>query len=260
MYIISWNVNGLRACMNKGFLDFFSAMLPDFFCIQETKMQPGQAEVPLPEGYRIYWHSAEKKGYSGVAVITRHTPLSVAVGPGRFLEDHEGRLLTLEYPGFYLVNCYTPNAQMGLARIDYREIWEDAVRAYLCELDAEKPVIYCGDLNVAHQPIDLKNPAQNDGNACYSPQERAKLAQLLEAGFADTFRALYPDRAGAYTWWSYQFRARERDAGWRIDYALVSERLRPAILKADIYKDVFGSDHCPIGVELALPVEASAER
>lgn len=252
MYVISWNVNGLRACMGKGFLDFFSDRLPDFFCLQETKMQPGQAEVPLPPGYEIYWHSAEKKGYSGVAVITRHKPLSAAYGPGRFLEDHEGRLLTLEYENFYLIDCYTPNAQMGLARIDYRELWEDAVRAYLCELDAEKPVIYCGDLNVAHQPIDLKNPKQNEGAACYSPQERDKLTQLLAAGFVDSFRVLYPVRAGAYTWWSYQFRARERDAGWRIDYALVSQRLRGRIWAADIYKDVLGSDHCPIGLGLEL--------
>lgn len=215
-------------------------------------MQPGQAEVPLPAGYEMHWHSAEKKGYSGVAVITRHRPLSVARGPGHFLQDHEGRLLTLEYKDFYLVNCYTPNAQMGLARIDYRVAWEDAVRGYLCELDEKKPVVYCGDLNTAHRPIDLKNPQQNEGSACYSPQEREKLTQLLDAGFVDTFRALYPEKTGAYTWWSYQFRARERDAGWRIDYALVSKRLKGLIRQADIYKETAGSDHCPIGLELAL--------
>lgn len=254
MYLISWNVNGLRACMQKGFLDFLGEKQPDFFCIQESKMQPEQAEVPLPEGYHMYWNSAEKKGYSGTAVITKHQPLSVTNGMEDYLEDHEGRLITMEYEHFYVVCCYTPNSKEGLARIDYREQWEDALRQYLLELDAKKPVVYCGDLNVARSPIDLKNPKPNEGKAGYSEQERTKMEQLLSAGFADSFRTLYPDKTGAYTWWSYRFNARANNAGWRIDYVIVSDRIKDKIKAADIYPDVMGSDHCPVGIDLALPL------
>ena len=250
MKFISWNVNGLRACMKKGFLDFYQERRPDFLCLQETKMEQGQADVPLGEGLLEYWNSAEKKGYSGTAVFTPHTPISVAYGMDKDLHDHEGRLITLEYEGFYLVCCYTPNAQNELARIDYRMQWEDDFRAYLIELDKKKPVVLCGDLNVAHEEIDLKNPKSNRGNAGFSDQERGKMTELLSSGFTDTFRALYPDRTGAYTWWSYRFNARKNNAGWRIDYFIVSDRLLPRVRDNIIHAEVEGSDHCP--VELVL--------
>ena len=249
MKFISWNVNGLRACLGKGFCDSFYFLDADFFCLQETKMQPGQAEIDLP-GYLQFWNWAEKKGYSGTAVFTRHEPLSVTYGMGIDRHDHEGRLITLEYPDFYLVNCYTPNAQDGLARIGYREDWEDCLRDYLMELDTVKPVVYCGDLNVAHEEIDLKNPKSNRGNAGFSDEERGKMTELLASGFTDSFRALYPDLTGAYSWWSYRFHARENNAGWRIDYFIVSDRLKDAITAAGIRSDVFGSDHCPVTLEL----------
>ena len=249
MKIISWNVNGLRACLKKGFEDTFNQLDADVFCIQETKMQPGQADF-APEGYTEYINSAEKKGYSGTACWCKTAPLAVTTGIGLEQHDHEGRVLTLEYPGFYLVNCYTPNSQDGLKRLDYRMEWEDAFRAYLLALDAKKPVILCGDLNVAHEDIDLKNPGPNRGAAGFSDQERGKLNELLAAGFTDSFRYLYPDATGMYSWWSMRFRARERNAGWRIDYFLVSDRLAPQIKKAEILMDVQGSDHCPVLLEL----------
>lgn len=254
MKVISWNVNGLRACMGKGFLDFLGEQRPDFLAIQESKMQPEQAEIPLPEGYEVYWHSAERKGYSGVAVFTPHPPLSVTRGPGGHMEDHEGRLLTLEYENFYLVCCYTPNSQAELARIEFRVEWEDAVRAYLLELDAKKPVIYCGDLNVARTPIDLKNPKANEGSAGYSQPERDKMEELLGAGFLDSFRTLYPDREGAYSWWSYRFNARKNNAGWRIDYVILSRRLGEKLRAAEILSDVMGSDHCPVSAEVDISI------
>ncbi|HJH62342.1 MAG TPA: exodeoxyribonuclease III [Firmicutes bacterium] len=248
----SWNVNGLRACLKKGFLESAVGLDVDLLCLQETKMEQGQAQVDLP-GYLQFWNSAEKKGYSGTAVFARREPLSVAYGMGLDQHDHEGRLITLEYPGFWLVNCYTPNAQEGLARIDYRMAWEDDLRQYLISLDKTKPVVYCGDLNVAHEEIDLKNPKTNRGNAGFSDQERGKLTQLLEAGFVDSFRLLYPDRTGAYSWWSYRFRARENNTGWRIDYFLVSRRLAGQVRQAAIHPDILGSDHCPVSLELDLP-------
>ena len=251
MKLISWNVNGLRACLKKGFLDAFFALDAEVFCLQETKLQPGQVELDLP-GYHQYWYSAEKKGYSGTAVFSRREPLAVSYGLGIDEHDHEGRLITLEFEPFYFVCCYTPNAQDGLRRIDYRMRWEDDLRAYLRSLDAKKPVVYCGDLNVAHEPIDLKNPGPNRGNAGFSEQERGKMTELLAAGFVDSFRRLYPDRTGAYSWWSYRFRARENNAGWRIDYFIVSERLASRITAAEIYSDITGSDHCPVGLELDL--------
>ena len=251
MKLISWNVNGLRACLKKGFLDAFFALDAEVFCLQETKLQPGQVELDLP-GYHQYWYSAEKKGYSGTAVFSRREPLAVSYGLGIDEHDHEGRLITLEFEPFYFVCCYTPNAQDGLRRIDYRMRWEDDLRAYLRSLDAKKPVVYCGDLNVAHEPIDLKNPGPNRGNAGFSDQERGKMTELLAAGFVDSFRRLYPDRTGAYSWWSYRFRARENNAGWRIDYFIVSERLASRITAAEIYSDITGSDHCPVGLELNL--------
>ena len=251
MKLISWNVNGLRACLKKGFLDAFFALDAEVFCLQETKLQPGQVELDLP-GYHQYWYSAEKKGYSGTAVFSRREPLAVSYGLGIDEHDHEGRLITLEFEPFYFVCCYTPNAQDGLRRIDYRMRWEDDLRAYLRSLDAKKPVVYCGDLNVAHEPIDLKNPGPNRGNAGFSDQERGKMTELLAAGFVDSFRRLYPDRTGAYSWWSYRFRARENNAGWRIDYFIVSERLAGRITAAEIYSDITGSDHCPVGLELDL--------
>ncbi len=249
MKFVSWNVNGLRACMKKGFLESVTALDADCICLQETKMQPGQADVDLP-GYREYWNSAEKKGYSGTAIFSRREPLGVSYDIGDPLHVGEGRSITLEFEDFYLVTVYTPNAQDGLARIDYRMSWEDAFRAYLLSLDAKKPVVVCGDLNVAHQEIDLKNPGPNRGNAGFSDQERAKFTELLAAGFTDTFRALYPDLAGAYSWWSYRFHARENNAGWRIDYFLVSDRLRERIARAEILSDIHGSDHCPVLLEL----------
>lgn len=249
MRFVSWNVNGLRACMQKGFLDFFHRMDADFFCLQETKLQEGQIDLDLP-GYYQYWCYAEKKGYSGTAIFTKHEPLSVSYGIGVPELDNEGRVITLEYPDFYLVTCYTPNAQRELARIDHRMCWEDAFRAYMSELDSKKPVILCGDLNVAHNEIDLKNPASNHGSAGFSDQERAAFTKLLEAGFTDSFRYLYPDKELAYTWWSYMFKSRERNTGWRIDYFVVSNRLEQSIADSVIHADVMGSDHCP--VELLL--------
>ena len=254
MKFVSWNVNGLRACLNKGFLDYFREADGDVFCLQETKMQPGQVELDLP-GYEQYWNSAEKKGYSGTAVFSRVKPLSVSRDIGDPAHVGEGRSITLEFPDLYLVTCYTPNAQEGLARIDYRMAWEDAFRAYLKRLDADKPVVVCGDLNVAHEEIDLKNPKTNRGNAGFSDQERGKMTELLAAGFTDTFRYFHPDLAGAYTWWSYRFRAREKNAGWRIDYFLTSNRLQDRLVSSEIRSDIFGSDHCP--VELVLREEAA---
>ena len=252
MKLISWNVNGLRACLGKGFLEFFHEQSPDFCCLQETKMQQGQAEVELGEGYRQFWNSAEKKGYSGTAVFTPHAPISVAYGMDMDKHDHEGRLITLEYEQFYLVCCYTPNAQDGLARLPYRMEWEDDLREYLMSLDKAKPVIYCGDLNVAHQEIDLKNPKTNRKNAGFSDEEREKMTTLLSSGFTDTFRYFYPDLTGAYSWWSYRFQARQKNAGWRIDYFIVSDRLKEKIVRAEILSDVYGSDHCPVLLELDL--------
>ena len=251
MKLISWNVNGLRACIGKGFLDFCALADADVYCLQETKLQAGQLELDLP-GYHQYWNYADKKGYSGTAIFTKEEPLSVTYGFGDDLHRHEGRVITAEYPDFYLVCCYTPNAQDGLARIDYRMLWEDDFREYLRELDGKKPVVLCGDLNVAHQEIDLKNPGPNRGNAGFSDQERGKMTELLEAGFVDTFRYLYPDKTGAYSWWSYRFNARKNNAGWRIDYFIVSRRLAEKIAGADIYSEIQGSDHCPVALTLAV--------
>ena len=250
MKLISWNVNGLRAAMGKGFMDTFAQLDADAFCLNETKLQPGQIELDLP-GYHQYWNSAEKKGYSGVAVFTRQEPLSVRYGIGVDEFDHEGRVLTLEMPQFYLVSCYTPNSQDGLKRLEYRMRWEDAFLSYLKSLEREKPVVLCGDLNVAHQEIDIKNPKSNRMNAGFTDQEREKMTRLINAGFVDTFRALHPDETGAYSWWSYRFNARRNNAGWRIDYFLVSDRLAPRVVRADIASSVLGSDHCPVLLELA---------
>lgn len=249
MRLISWNVNGLRACLGKGFADFFHSSNADIFCIQETKMQQGQASFE-PEGYEQYWNSAEKKGYSGTAVFTKITPLSVSYGIGAEEHDKEGRVITLEFQDFFLVNCYTPNAQRGLTRLEYRMKWEDDFREYLLSLDKEKPVILCGDLNVAHQEIDLKNFKTNVGNAGFTNEEREKMTTLLASGFCDSFRLLYPDKTGAYSWWSYMYHARENNAGWRIDYFIVSNRLRERIKDSVIYSEIMGSDHCPVGLEL----------
>ena len=249
MKLISWNVNGLRACLKKGFLDFCLAEDADVYCLQETKLQPGQVELDLP-GYHQFFNSADKKGYSGTAVFTKEEPLSVTCDFGEDIHRHEGRVITAEYPAFYLVCCYTPNAQEGLKRIAYRMRWEDDFRAYLLELDEKKPVVLCGDLNVAHEEIDLKNPGPNRGNAGFSDEERGKMTELLEAGFVDTFRYLYPDRTGAYSWWSYRFNARANNAGWRIDYFLVSRRLADRVAAADIYAEIPGSDHCPVALVL----------
>jgi len=249
MKLVSWNVNGLRAALGKGFYDAFSALDADVFCLQETKLQPGQAEVNLP-GYSQFWNCAEKKGYSGTAVFSRLPVLSVKNGIGIEEHDREGRVITAEYDEFFLVNTYTPNAQRGLTRLDYRMAWEDAFLDYLLKLDGEKPVVLCGDLNVAHREIDLKNPKTNVNNAGFTPQERACMTRLLSSGFVDTFRALYPDKTGAYTWWSYMFNARENNAGWRIDYFIVSERLMKHVVDSVIYADVYGSDHCPVGLLL----------
>ena len=251
MKLISWNVNGLRACLGKGFTDYFAAQDADFFCLQETKMQPGQAEIPA-EGYHQYFYSAEKKGYSGTAILTKHEPLSVSHGMGSELHDHEGRLITLEYENFYMVTCYTPNSQRELTRLQYRLCWEEDFRMYLKKLDAVKPVIVCGDLNVAHKEIDLKNPKTNVNNAGFTPQERAAMTKLLDSGFVDTFRHLHPDVTGAYSWWSYMFSARAKNAGWRIDYFLVSQRIADRITAAEIHSDVMGSDHCPVVLEIDL--------
>lgn len=249
MRLISWNVNGLRAVVKKGFEDLFYGLEADVFCLQETKLQEGQIELDL-SGYEHYWNYAEKKGYSGTAVFTKKTPLSVAYGLGIAEHDTEGRVLTLEFEEYYLVCVYTPNSQDELKRLDYRMSWEDAFRDYVCALDAKKPVVICGDLNVAHKEIDLKNPKTNRGNPGFSDEERAKFSELLEAGFTDTFRFLYPDTEGAYSWWSYRMNAREKGVGWRIDYFLVSDRLRDNIDKAFICSEVFGSDHCPVGLDL----------
>ena len=249
MKLISWNVNGLRACLKKGFMESFRALDADIFSLQETKMQEGQAILDLP-GYHQYWNSAEKKGYSGTAVFTRIEPLAVMYGIGIPEHDHEGRVITLELPDFYLVNCYTPNSQRGLERLAYRMTWEDAFRAYLQSLDTQKPVILCGDLNVAHEDIDLKNPKTNHHNAGFTDEERGKFSELLAAGFLDTYRTLHPDATGAYTWWSYLRKARLTNAGWRIDYFVASEKLRSRIADATIHADVYGSDHCPVGMEI----------
>lgn len=251
MRFISWNVNGLRACIKKGFSDYFSAIDADYFCIQESKLQEGQLEY-TPPGYQSYWNYAEKKGYSGTAIFAKTPPISVTYGLGIAHLDTEGRVITLEYADFYLVTCYTPNAQQELARIEHRMEWDAAFRQYVCSLDAVKPVIICGDLNVAHREIDLKNPAANRGNAGFSDQERDGFQRLLDAGFTDSFRCLYPDTVGAYSWWSYRFHARQNNAGWRIDYFLVSNRLAPRITSATIHSEVMGSDHCPVCLELEI--------
>lgn len=245
MKLISWNVNGLRACVQKGFLEFFKEMDADFFCLQETKLQAGQIDLPL-EGYHQYWNYAEKKGYSGVAIFSKQQPLSVHFGIDKEEHDKEGRVITLELDDFYLVTCYTPNSQQELARLDYRMQWEDAFRNYIRQLDAQKPVILCGDLNVAHQEIDLKNPSSNRKNAGFTDEERGKFTELLGEGFLDTYRYFNPDREGAYTWWSYRFNARANNAGWRIDYFVVSERLKARLEAAGIHPEVHGSDHCPV--------------
>ena len=248
MKFISWNVNGLRACAGKGFADAFAALDADFFCLQETKMQEGQLDLSFP-GYQSYWNYAEKKGYSGTAIYTRHTPLNVTYGIGIDEHDHEGRVITMEMEQFFLVCCYTPNSQDGLRRLDYRMTWEDDFRAYLLRLDAVKPVILCGDLNVAHEEIDLKNPKTNRQNAGFTDQERQQMTTLLASGFIDTFRTLYPEQV-TYSWWSYRFQARQKNAGWRIDYFIISARLRPQLLDARIHTDILGSDHCPVELEL----------
>ena len=251
MQLISWNVNGLRACLTKGFMDFFLASGADFFCLQETKLQAGQVDLDLP-GYSQYWSYAEKKGYSGTAIFAKEPALSVTEGLGDPALDGEGRILTLEYPDFFLVNCYTPNAQEGLKRLDHRMAWDDAYRAHLTQLDAKKPVIACADYNVAHQEIDLKNPGPNRGNAGFSDEERASFTRLLEAGFTDTFRMLHPDVTGAYSWWSYRFNARRNNAGWRIDYFLVSDDVADRVTGASILSEVYGSDHCPVELTIRL--------
>lgn len=249
MKLISWNVNGLRACMKKGFEEYFKEVDADIFCVQETKLQEGQIDFQ-PEGYECYWNYAEKKGYSGTAVFTKKKPLEVVYGIGIDEHDHEGRVITLEYEDFYFVTVYTPNSQSELARLPYRMQWENAFRDYLKELDAHKPVIMTGDLNVAHQEIDLKNPKTNKKNAGFTQEERDKFTELLDAGFVDSFRYFYPDKTGAYSWWSYRFKAREKDAGWRIDYFVVSDRIKEQMKDALIYKEVMGSDHCPVGLEI----------
>ena len=250
MRFVSWNVNRLRACLTKGFMESFREVDADIFCVQETKMQPGQAILELP-GYKQYWNSAEKKGYSGTAVFSRVEPLSVSYGLGIEEHDHEGRVITLELEDYYLVTVYTPNSQKELARLSYRMEWEVAFRQFLQELDKKKPVIVCGDLNVAHTEIDLKNPRTNHKNAGFTDEERGKFEELLAAGFTDTFRYIYPDVTGAYTWWSYLRKARANNSGWRIDYFLTSNRLQPQIKSATIYNEIFGSDHCPVGLELS---------
>ena len=248
---ISWNVNGIRACVQKGFLDSFNELDADIFCLQETKMQSGQLELDLP-GYYQYWNYAEKKGYSGTAIFTKEKPIAVFNGMDIAEHDTEGRLITLEFDNFYFITCYTPNAQDGLKRIDYRMKWEDDFREYVKSLDKNKPVILCGDLNVAHNEIDLKNPKSNRGNAGFSDEERGKFTELLESGFTDSFRYLYPDTEGAYSWWSYRFKAREKNAGWRIDYFVVSDRIAKDIKEAKIHSEIFGSDHCPVEIEISL--------
>ncbi len=254
MKLISWNVNGLRACVGKGFTEFLLEQDADLFCVQETKLQEGQITLELP-GYHQYWNYAEKKGYSGTAVFTKTKPLSVSYGMGIEEHDHEGRMITLEYPDHYFLTVYTPNSQRELTRLNYRMRWEEDFLAYLQKLEEKKPVVFCGDLNVAHQEIDLKNPKTNRMNAGFTDQERARFTALIEAGFIDTFRYFYPDLEGAYSWWSYQFSARAKNAGWRIDYFLVSDSLKEKLQDAVIYKDVLGSDHCPVGLSIDLPSE-----
>lgn len=251
MKFISWNVNGLRACVQKGFLEYFNSTDADFFCIQESKLQEGQIALDLPS-YHQYWNYAEKKGYSGTAIFTRHEPISVSYGLNIPEHDTEGRVITLEYGNFYLVTCYTPNSQNELARLSYRMQWEDAFRSYLIELDQKKPVILCGDLNVAHEEIDLKNPKTNHKNAGFSDEERNKMTELLDAGFTDTFRYFYPDAENIYSWWSYRFKARAKNAGWRIDYFITSKRLDTQLKDAAIHTEIFGSDHCPIELTINL--------
>ena len=250
MKLISWNVNGIRACLNKGFDEFFKSTDADIFCIQETKCRPEQVEWLEYEGYMSYWNSAEKKGYSGTAVFTKIKPIAVTYGIGIEEHDHEGRVITMEYEDFYLVNVYTPNSKRELERLDYRQVWEDAMREYLLKLDKKKPVIMCGDLNVAHNEIDLANPKTNTQNAGFTIEERTKMTELLNAGFTDSYRYLYPEKEGKYTWWSYMRKSREKNIGWRIDYFIVSDRIKDKIKEASIYDDVLGSDHCPIGLEI----------
>lgn len=247
MKFISWNVNGLRACVGKGFLDFFKEADADIFCLQETKLQEGQIDLDLP-GYHQYWNYAEKKGYSGTAIFVKKEPLSVSYGIGMEEHDHEGRVITLEYPDFYFITVYTPNSQNELARLDYRMKWEEDFLSYLKKLEEHKPVIFCGDLNVAHQEIDLKNPKSNRKNAGFTDEERGKFTTLIQNGFVDTFRYFYPDQEGIYSWWSYRFSARAKNAGWRIDYFMVSEALKDRLQDAKIYTEVTGSDHCPVGL------------
>ena len=251
MKCISWNVNGIRACINKGFNDFFEVIDADIFCIQETKCQPDQIDLQF-EGYTTYLNSAEKKGYSGTAILTKKKPLQVTYGIGIEEHDKEGRVITLEFENFYMVNIYTPNSKRELERLEYRQIWEDEIRKYLLELDSKKPVIMCGDLNVAHEEIDLKNPKTNRGNAGFTDEERVKMTELLQAGFIDTFRHKYPDKTDAYTWWSYMGKAREKNVGWRIDYFIVSNSIKEKIKDAKIYPEVLGSDHCPIELEIDI--------
>lgn len=251
MKLISWNVNGIRACKNKGFLEFFKNSNADIFCLQETKCQEGQIELNL-EGYKDFWNSAEKKGYSGTAVFTKQRPLQVTYGIGKEEHDKEGRVITAEFEKFYLVNIYTPNSKRELERLDYRQIWEDEIRKYLISLNNKKPVIMCGDLNVAHKEIDLKNPKTNRRNAGFTDEERNKMTELLEAGFTDSFRHLYPEKENAYTWWSYMMKAREKNVGWRIDYFIVSNDIKGNIKEAIIYDEILGSDHCPIGLEIEI--------
>ena len=269
MKFISWNVNGLRACVGKNFKETFASLNADFFCLQETKMQAGQLDLEF-DGYHSYWNYAEKKGYSGTAIFTRHEPLAVYYGLGSVVDgdivydeasvhNHEGRVITLEYETFYLITVYTPNSQDGLRRLDYRMEWDAAFRDYLARLDAAKPVVVCGDLNVAHREIDLKNPKSNRRNAGFTDEERESFGRLLRAGFTDSFRFFYPNLEGAYSWWSYRFKAREKNAGWRIDYFLVSDRLRPALTDAAIHGDVFGSDHCPVSVEIDFSQKTAPE-
>ena len=251
MKLVSWNVNGIRACLNKGFDDFFKEVNADIFCIQETKCQEGQVDLEY-DGYESFWNSAEKKGYSGTAIFTKIKPLSVKYGIGIEEHDKEGRVITLEFNKFYLVDIYTPNSKRELERLDYRQVWEDEIRKYLLNLNKTKPVIMCGDLNVAHEEIDLKNPKTNTHNAGFTIEERTKMTELLNAGFVDTFRYLYPDKEDAYTWWSYMRKAREKNVGWRIDYFIVSKDIKDKIKEATIYSDIMGSDHCPIGLEIGL--------
>ena len=253
MKLVSWNVNGLRAVINKGFEEFFKETDADIFCIQEIKMQEDQIDDKIREifkGYNTYWNSAEKKGYSGTAIITKNIPLNIKFGIGIEEHDKEGRVITLEFDKFYMVNCYTPNSKRELERLDYRMVWEDAFRNYLLELNKKKPVIVCGDLNVAHKEIDLKNPKTNRKNAGFTDEEREKMTELLNAGFTDTFRYLYPDKTDTYTWWSYMFKAREKNAGWRIDYFIVSNSIKDKIKESYIYSEVMGSDHCPVGLDI----------